>query len=51
MSDKQKLTQDQENRIAATLKRIRGGLSRKQADQFEEPAQIFVPEAFNAEQK
>lgn len=41
------LTKDQEERITATLKRIRAGLRRTQIDQFEEPAHIFNPEAFH----
>lgn len=49
MKNDVKLTEDQEARIESTLKRIRRGLCRKQSGQFEEPAQIFVPEAFNAE--
>lgn len=49
MNEKLKLSEDQQERINATLSRIRGGLRRKQPDQFEEPAHIFEPEAFNAE--
>lgn len=48
MSEKTMLSEDQERRIAATLKRIRDGLDSKQAKQFDEPAHIFEPEAFDA---
>lgn len=51
MSEQPKLSDDQEQRIAATLKRIRGGLRRDQTDPFEEPAHIFRPEAFHDETK
>lgn len=51
MSEKPKLSEDQEKRIASTLKRIQGGLRREQTDQFEEPAHIFEPEAFHVESK
>lgn len=40
------LSQDQQNRIAATLGRIRDGLRTKQAGLFEEPAHLFEPEVF-----
>lgn len=48
MSD---LSKDQEERITATLKRIRAGLRRIQVNQFEEPAHIFKPEAFHEKRK
>lgn len=51
MSEEHTLTADQEKRIVATLKRIRGGFRRTQTNQFEEPAHIFVPEAFNDQNK
>ena len=51
MTNDVKLTNDQEERIRETLKRIRSGLNRKQTDQLEEPAHLFVPEAFNAKEK
>jgi len=42
------LTEDQQKRISATLKRIRAGLSRADDDQFAEPGHTFNPEAQNA---
>lgn len=56
MSEQPKFSEDQERRMAATLKRIRGGLNRENRSenpngQFEEPAHIFEPEAYNAETK
>ncbi|WP_161635689.1 hypothetical protein [Actibacterium mucosum] len=39
------LTEDQEKRIAATLKRIRAGLSGAAGDHFGEPSHLFDPEA------
>lgn len=47
----EKLTPDQEKRIAATLKRIRAGLSLAKADPNSEPAHIFHPEALNVTSK
>ncbi|MFZ1728127.1 MAG: hypothetical protein WBO29_03215 [Albidovulum sp.] len=49
MSDQ--LSEDQLKRIKATLARIRGGLSKLEADQFREPAHIFVPEALSSVEK
>lgn len=43
------LSPNQLKRIEATLKRIRGGLSRASADPFDEPAHTFQPEAFRNE--
>lgn len=51
MSEQQRLSKDQEKRITATLKRIRGGLRCEQPNQLEEPAHIFDPEAFNVEKE
>jgi len=42
-----KLNDDQEKRIAATLRRIRAGLARAADDPFSEPAHIFKPEAYH----
>ncbi|MEP3275179.1 MAG: hypothetical protein ABJN26_15570 [Stappiaceae bacterium] len=39
------LSEDQEKRIEATLKRIRAGLARSVGDQFSEPGHVFEPEA------
>ncbi|WP_187292569.1 hypothetical protein [Octadecabacter antarcticus] len=39
----EKLTEDQQKRIAATLRRIRAGLSRATGGQFSEPAHLFKP--------
>jgi hypothetical protein len=39
------LNDEQLKRIAATLKRIRGGLSKAETNQFSEPAHTFNPEA------
>lgn len=47
----EKLTEDQKERIAATLRRIRGGLSRAIGDQCSEPAHIFKPEAHDDTKK
>ncbi|MFP1677648.1 hypothetical protein ACLD02_03065 [Alloalcanivorax sp. C16-2] len=41
------LSQDQQDRIDATLKRIRGGLARFRATRPQEPAHTFKPEAFD----
>ncbi|MET3602074.1 hypothetical protein [Martelella mangrovi] len=41
------LSQDQRDRIEATLKRIRAGLRRFEADQPKEPASLFSPEIFD----
>ncbi len=41
------LTEDQQKRISATLKRIRAGLNRAENDQFAEPGHTFDPEAQN----
>lgn len=46
-----KLTEDQEKRITATLKRIRAGLARATSDQFSEPSHIFDPEAQDGTKK
>jgi len=50
MENKHPLTQDQTGRIAATLKRIRAGLARFDATEANEPAHMFRPEAFDAQQ-
>ncbi len=47
MTDEPKLSNDQKDRINATLKRIRMGLERLQTLPFEEPAHLFKPEAVN----
>lgn len=39
-----KLTDDQEKRITATLRRIRAGLAQASDDPVSEPAHIFKPE-------
>lgn len=39
------LTEDQQKRIAQTLKRIRAGLARAKLGPFSEPAHVFEPEA------
>lgn len=51
MAKEQKLTDDQETRIAATLARIRGGLNAPAVSPFEEPAHIYVPEVYYAQKK
>ncbi|MCR9214420.1 MAG: hypothetical protein NXI13_11940 [Proteobacteria bacterium] len=46
------LNEDQRRRIAATLDRIRAGLMEKKIESpGEEPAPVFVPEAFDAFEK
>ncbi|MEM6891160.1 MAG: hypothetical protein AAF636_23955 [Pseudomonadota bacterium] len=47
----EQLTEDQQKRISATLKRIRAGLDRAVNDPFAEPGHTFDPEAQNAKQK
>ncbi|MEO4042687.1 hypothetical protein AAFN47_13870 [Hoeflea sp. CAU 1731] len=47
MSDENKLTEDQLKQIEATLKRIRGGLSRFSFAKPTEPAHVYQPEAFD----
>ncbi|WP_282605782.1 hypothetical protein [Pelagibius sp. Alg239-R121] len=47
MTDRAELTDDQNDRIDATLKRIRAGLKRGVPSPDEEPAHIFKPEAVN----
>lgn len=47
MKKADELSQDQRNRISATLKRIREGLARFAADEAKEPAGIFKPEVFD----
>ena len=52
MKDDANLTEDQTERIKSTLARIRAGLERKTGkSQFEEPAHIFSPEAYDAGEK
>ena len=51
MKDDTKLTEDQERRIKATLKRIHGGLHRIRPKQPEEPAHVFNPGSVNAQPK
>ena len=41
------LTEDQERRIAETLRRIRAGLARVPVGAMDEPAHLFDPEALN----
>jgi len=48
MKEQLELTDDQLARIEATLKRIRGGLSKFTAQPAQEPAHFFVPEVCNA---
>jgi len=48
MSKSEQLTEDQKQRIKATLARIRGGLSALAAAPSEEPAHIYKPENFDA---
>lgn len=50
MENKNSLTQDQTGRIATTLKRIRAGLARFDDAETIEPAHMFRPEAFDAQQ-
>lgn len=45
------LTDDQEMRIKATLKRIRAGLARAKEDPFAEPGHTFDPEAHDVAPK
>lgn len=40
------LTNEQVKRIEDTLKRIRGGLAKSEADPLREPGHTFDPEAF-----
>lgn len=47
MSNEPKLSEDQMKRIDATLKRIRGGLSRFSFAKPTEPAHVYQPEAFD----
>lgn len=42
----ERLTLDQQQRIEATLQRIRRGLN-DHSDLLEEPAHVFLPEAYN----
>ncbi len=48
MSKADHLTEDQQERIKATLARIRGGLSALPAAPSDEPAHYFKPESFDA---
>ena len=48
MAPELKLTDDQLQRIEATLKRIRVGLKDFKETSKPEPASIFIPGAFNA---
>lgn len=43
------LTEEQIRHISETLKRIRDGLAKFPVNPVEEPAHIFIPEAFNEE--
>ena len=45
------LTDEQQKRISATLKRIRAGLGRTEDTPFAEPSHTFDPEAQNAKEK
>lgn len=47
MTEEKPLSQDQIDRIAATLARIRGGLRRFNFTAPTEPAHIYKPEAIN----
>lgn len=47
MSDETILTEDQQQRITATLARIRAGLDKYPEDATDEPAHIFIPEVPN----
>lgn len=49
MADRPHLTKDQNDRIEATLKRIRAGLRRDNVPPFEEPAHLFKPGATDDE--
>jgi hypothetical protein len=48
MKEHLELTRDQLARIEATLKRIRGGLSKFDVEPAQEPAHLFSPEVRNA---
>ena len=41
------LTEDQERRIAETIRRIRAGLAQVPVREMDEPAHIFDPEALD----
>ncbi len=45
------MTEDQQKRIEATLRRIRDGLSKASFGQFSEPSHIFDPEVHNGKAK
>lgn len=47
MADQPPLSPDQIARIAATLQRIRAGLSRFKAPALAEPAHVYKPEALD----
>lgn len=47
MSKPEKLTDDQQERIKATLARIRGGLAAMPLPSSAEPAHFFQPERFD----
>ena len=47
MKEQPELTEDQLARIAATLKRIRGGLDKFSPRRIDEPAHVFAPETQN----
>lgn len=49
MSDKPVLTEEQQARIEATLKRIRGGLRKITIAPGEEPAHLFSPEGHHGD--
>lgn len=47
MADKTPLSQEQLDRISATLQRIRAGLSRFRPVAQNEPSHVYKPEAFD----
>lgn len=47
MNDAPPLSVDQQQRIEATLKRIRAGLEKYQEKPAEEPVHVYQPEAIN----
>ncbi|MFK7855915.1 MAG: hypothetical protein AB8B79_17495 [Granulosicoccus sp.] len=47
MNDELQLSEDQQRRIAATLKRIRAGLDKHPDDASEEPSHVYIPEVPN----
>lgn len=50
MAEKNPLSPDQTDRIAATLQRIRDGLNRFRFTAPNEPAHVYKPEAFDDSQ-